>query len=113
MYHLAKSIYFWATAKEGISSPQSTKNTPLKLTSKRILHPPPRPRQRRQNHPPQHHQIPLLPLPPFLLLYLLISKTNRPNCWTECRYDIPAGYVSQDLGCRRAARAEEHVDELF
>ncbi len=84
MFHLAKGLYLYATSKEGkgyqpiashfisfsiytssstsITSPTSQLqkvnllNTPKK---NRILHPPPRSRQRRQNHLPQPNQITL------------------------------------------------------
>lgn len=64
----------------------------------RILHPPPRPRQRRQNHPPRAHKI--------HLHNPTRKPTYRPHRWSErCdrRAPQPAQPLPEDLGRRRPA----------
>ena len=121
MYHLAKGLYLYATSKEGISSslipmliPRSVRNSfqlfPTNalltsslnkqlLTPNRVLRPPSRPRQRRQNHLPRTSEITLPPLTP---------QPQAQNCShsrPKCLYNHHARHVPQDVGRWRTAQS--------
>lgn len=96
MYHLFKSIYLHATSKEGTTSNSGAWHA-LRLMNPRILCPPARPRQCRQDYTPRADKRHLHGLAP----QSQDCSHRRPKrCYHRPTPSKPT-HLPQDMGCRR------------
>lgn len=113
MYHLAKSLYLYATSKEGMFPRSGNKKTPADhlLLNCRILRPFVRARQRRKDHSPVSDQSTLSTQSRWRTGAQ--PRQDRADRRPECRDRFIARHEPEDLGCGRANLDARPVAELL
>lgn len=111
MYHLAKSLYLYATSKEGKDHTRRLIAC-MSLTDRlRILRPATGIRQRWENYAPIANQGPVSA--PSRWRHCSQPRQNCAYRWPECRHDSIIGHVPEDLGCGWSNFDAKSVAELL